>query len=152
MKTKQTLLIWTIAAVIISVTAFMMAITAAVPVNAQEATTTTTSEEPEAKEVTGTYVYIAQPGDSYSTMARKAAQTYGITSSTKLGPEQVVFAETNLTLEAGSPLLNEGQTVTIDKATVANWVEQAAKLSEEQIAAWQPYTVNVNFNTNNVGE
>jgi hypothetical protein len=43
------------------------------------------------------YSYVAQSGDSYSLMARKAVQTYGLTSQTNLSQAQIIFAETSRT-------------------------------------------------------
>lgn len=118
-----------------------------------EATTTqektTTTAQP-AKPTT--YDFVAKPGDSYTVMARKSVQTQANKDKLKLSNEQIVFAETNLTLLAGSPSLEVGQEVKIDRATVKSWVEKATKLTDEQKAAWTPYTVNVNFDTSNVGK
>src|SRR5690606_24093869 len=72
------------------------------------------------------YVYVAQPGDSYTKMARKAVQTYGIETDTEIGKAGVLFAETNLTSAANWPALSEGQTVTISKADVKEWFDKAA--------------------------
>lgn len=101
---------------------------------------------------TGNYSFVAQPGDSYSLMARKAVQIYGIETDTQIGGAGVLFAETNLTNSAGGPLLNEGQTVTISKASVKEWFDKAAKLSAEEKANWAYYIPFVDFNTNSVGE
>lgn len=98
------------------------------------------------------YEYVAQPGDSYSQMARKAVQTYGIETNTQIGAAGVVFAETNLTNLAGWPALNEGQTVTISRASVKEWFDRAANLTAEEKAGWDYYVPFINFNTNNVGE
>lgn len=98
------------------------------------------------------YTYVAQPGDSYSVLARKAIQTYGIDSKTDLSGAQIIFVETNLTQAAGSPLLNEGQSVAISKATVEEWVDKAKDLTDEQEAAWNVYVPYVDFDTRNNGE
>jgi hypothetical protein len=98
------------------------------------------------------YHYTAQPGDSYSLMARKAVQTYGIKTNTKLSPAQILFAENGLSADAGNIELNLGQTVDIKKSTVGSWIEKAKKLSTEQKALWAEFVPFVDFNTNNVGE
>lgn len=98
------------------------------------------------------YKYTAQPGDSYSLMARKAVQTYGINNKVNLSQAQIIYAETMLTQGAGSPELTEGQAVTIKEADVKSWVEKAEDLSDEDEAAWNEYTAGVDFNTDNVGE
>ncbi len=98
------------------------------------------------------YKYTAQPGDSYSEIARKAVQTYGFNKNVSLSNAQIVAAETFLTLEAGSPHLSVGQTVEISEASVKAAVEKAQALDQASLARWDKYTVNVDFNTNNVGE
>jgi hypothetical protein len=100
----------------------------------------------------GTYDYVAQSGDSYSLMARKAVQTYGVINNVNLSGAQIIFVETNLTLAAGSPVLNLGQQVSIDGNLVAEWIEKAQELTEGQQAEWQVYANVANFNTDNVGE
>ena len=83
------------------------------------------------------YKYIAQSGDTYTQLARKAIQTYGIADNVKLSPAQIIFAETSLALEAGSVELNEGSATTLKKETVKKWVEAAQKLSDADQALWQ---------------
>ncbi len=112
----------------------------------EEATVTTEETSSES------FDYVAQPGDSYSLMARKAIQTYGVNNSVNLSGAQIIFAETNMTIEAGSPVLTLGQTVSINESTVKQWIESAQELTEEQQAMWQPYANNANFNTNAVGQ
>lgn len=99
-----------------------------------------------------TYRYVAQPGDSYTKLARKAVQTFGLKFDVSLSRAQIVFAETNLTQAAGSPLLDLAEEVEIDEADVAEWVEAAQQLSEVEEAAWSTYVPFVDFNTDNVGE
>ncbi len=101
---------------------------------------------------TGSYSYVAQAGDSYSLMVRKAIQTYGIVNEVDLSLAQIIYAETNITLAASSPELTVGQNVTIDIAVVADWVEKAQALDESAEAAWQVYVPGADFNTNSVGE
>ena len=98
------------------------------------------------------YEYTAQKGDSYTLMARKAVQTYGITSNVNLSEGQIIFAETNLTKEAGSPRLAIDQKVEINQDTVKSWVDKAGQLNDTQKAAWSKYAQSANFNTNAVGQ
>lgn len=111
-----------------------------------------TSDSEAANTSNENYEYIAQPGDSYTKMARKAVQTYGIETDRQIGASGVLFAETNLTSLAGWPELNEGQTVTISKTSVQEWFDKAAKLTAEEKASWEYYVPFVDFNTNSVGE
>ena len=99
-----------------------------------------------------TYTYTAQPGDSYSLMARKAIQTYGITSKVNLSEAQIIFAETNLAQAAGSPILVQGQKVEIKESAVKEWVEKSEDLSQEKQSAWNVYAKYANFNTDGVGQ
>ena len=96
--------------------------------------------------------YVAQPGDSFSLMARKAIQTYGINNKVNLSEAQIIFAETNITQTAGSPVLAQGQKVEINESTVKDWVEKAKSLTAEQQTAWDVYAKQANFNTNKVGQ
>lgn len=97
------------------------------------------------------YNYEAQPGDTYSYMARKAVQTYGIKANVQLSLAQIMYAETNLTQQAGSPELSAGQKVTISEESVKQWVEKAKLLTASEAAAWDYYVQFVDFNTNHVG-
>jgi len=110
-----------------------------------EATTTDQTAE-------ATYNYVAQPGDSYSQIARKSVQTYGAIMKVDISQAQIIAAETFLTQEAGSPLLNLGQKVSIKEAKIEAAVKKAQALTEAQLKLWQLYTVNVNFNTDKVGQ
>jgi len=104
----------------------------------------------EAKTVT--YSYVAQPGDSYSLLARKAIQTYGLKNKVSLSQAKIIAAETHLTQAASSPFLNEGQKIEIKETDVQKAVEEVQKLTATQEAAWAIYTAGVDFNTNNVGQ
>lgn len=119
----------------------------------EEATTTEDEESVEAEDRSDvTYEYNAQPGDSYTLMARKATQTYGLKAEVSLSPAQIIYVETNLTQEAGSPLLDIGEEVQIAEADVIDWVEKAQELSDSEESAWSEYVSIVDFNTDNVGE
>ena len=98
------------------------------------------------------YSYAAQPGDSYTKMARKSVQTYGLKSKINLSPAAIIFAETNLTKAANSPALDEGQKVEIKESAIHDWVDKAQDLTDSQEAAWNYYVQFVNFNTDSVGE
>ncbi len=100
---------------------------------------------------TGVVTYTARSGDSYTVLARKAVQAYAAASQTEVSQAQVVAAETFLTVDAGSPFLNFGQKVTLDKGVVSKAVKKAQALSAAEIAAWQTYVPYVNFDTSNNG-
>lgn len=109
-------------------------------------------EQEAAQPTDASYQYVAQPGDSYTLMARKAVQTYGINNEVALSQLEILMAETNLTQEAGEPLLVVGQQVEISELAVAKWVENAQAMSDEQEADWERYLPGVDFNTDDVGE
>lgn len=126
-------------------------------VYAQGDTKDATSEQKDEKKTdtkksAATYKYVAQVGDSYSKIARKAVQTYGLKHDVKLSGAQIVFAETNLTRAAQSPILMAGEKVSVAESDVQSWVERAQKLNDAQKTAWNYYVQFVNFNTDNVGE
>lgn len=98
------------------------------------------------------YAYTAQPGDTYSQIARKAVQTYGIKTNTKLSPAQILYAENGLATDAGNIELNLGQSVEVKKSSVGAWIDKAKKLTADEKAAWAYYVPFVEFNTDNVGE
>lgn len=98
------------------------------------------------------YTFKAQPGDSYTKIARKAVQTYGIDNNVNLSSAGIVFAETSLTQHANSPELEVGQEVKISKDSVKKAAEEAGKLSDSQQKAWSKFAANVDFNTNSVGQ
>lgn len=135
-------------------TALGFAVLAPAVVRAHDETsaTKTSTAAKAAKPAEKSYSYVAQPGDSYSKIARKAIQTYGIKNKIKLSNAKVIAAETWLTQEAGSPHLDAGQHVDVVEAKVKTVVDKATKLSKTQEAAWNVYTSGVNFNTNAVGQ
>ena len=98
------------------------------------------------------YSYVAQPGDSYTKIARKAVQTFGISEKIDLSQAAIIFAETNLTKAAGSPALDVGEKVEIKVPTLNEWVDKAQDLTDAQEAAWNYYVQSVDFNTNDVGQ
>ncbi|MCA9348406.1 hypothetical protein KC867_03285 [Candidatus Saccharibacteria bacterium] len=110
------------------------------------------SEETVSETSTSPYSYTAQQGDSYTKIARKAVQTYGINNDVQLSGGQIIAAETFITQEASSPAINTGDSVVISEDSVKNAVESAENLDEAAQARWEKYTKHVNFNTDNVGE
>ena len=102
----------------------------------------------QAAAISSSYTYTAKPGDSYSVLARKAVQTYGLKNHIALSGAQIIAAEAFLTTQAGSPELNEGQQVAIAINSVQSAVASAQKLSPDEQALWDTYTQDVEFNTN----
>lgn len=98
------------------------------------------------------YNYTAQPGDSYSVLARKAVQTYGLVNDVRLSLAEILAAEAKLTLDANQPYLNEGQAVAINQADVKAAMDHAQGLSDEEEAVWATYVPYVDFDTRKHGE
>lgn len=98
------------------------------------------------------YTYVAQPGDSYSVLARKAVQTYGIVNDVRMSQAEIIAAETSLTIKAGSPLLLEGKAVQFNAANIQSAVEEAQAMSDTEESQWQAYVPFVDFNTDSNGE
>lgn len=111
-----------------------------------------TEKKEEAKPTIVSYKYVAQAGDSYTLMARKAIQTYGIKNKVTLSKAKIIAAETWITQAAGSPYLDLNQSVELKESTVKDTIERAQKLSPSEEAAWATYVAGVDFNTNSVGE
>lgn len=112
----------------------------------------TTANDTKNQKTTNFYEYTAQKNDSYTKIARKAIQTYGIINKVDISQAGIVFAETNLTIANGSPLLNLGQKVKINESQIKDWVQKAKNLNESEKKAWQTYVKYVDFNTDKVGE
>lgn len=115
-----------------------------------QATTSSKDSKKDADHIT--YSYMAQANDSYSVIARKAIQTYGIKNKVKLSKAKILAAETWLTQDAKSPILNLGEKVQIDETKVKEAVDKSTKLSAAAESAWNVYAVGVDFNTNAVGQ
>lgn len=118
----------------------------------QEQAQSENNDEDEQESATATeYKYTAQAGDSYTEIARKAVQAYNTAKQANITEAAIVFAETNLTQAAGSPLLEIGQAVEIKETDLVAIVERAKNLTAAQAAAWSKYVRFVNFNTDKVG-
>lgn len=103
-------------------------------------------------ESTSPYSYVAQPGDSYTKIARKAVQTYGINNNVNLSQAQIIAAETFLTRDANSPSLKVGESVVLSEDAVKDASNKAKDLSEDAQSLWQKYVQYANFNTDKVGQ
>lgn len=110
------------------------------------------AEEKATEEEKASYSFVAQSGDSWTKLARKAVQTFGIRNDVALSEAQIVAAETFLTSDAGFPDLNLGQEVELSPELVKAAVEKAQALDEAAVARWQKYVPYVDFNTDHVGQ
>lgn len=98
------------------------------------------------------YIYKAQKGDSYSQIARKAVQSYGIENKVNITQAGIVFAETQITKDAKAELLEVGQEVKISKSDVKKQIEAAKKLTKAQQKSWGYYVQFVDFKTDHIGQ
>jgi hypothetical protein len=121
------------------------------PKKALAATTTKSTTAKTTVVAKDPYAYTARSGDSYSVLARKAVQTYGIREKVNLTQAQIIAAETFLTSDAGFPALNLAQSVTFDKTVVKAAIVKAQALSATSLALWQTYVKYVDFDTRDNG-
>ncbi len=91
-------------------------------------------------ETEANYVYTAQPGDSYTELARASIIRYDLdTEDVDLNAAQVTAAETWVTQAAGSPQIYVGQEVLVSKDSVQKYADQAASLDDSAKGRWQVY-------------
>lgn len=87
----------------------------------------------------GDYTAQAEKGDSYTIIARRAIQQVVEQRQTQLSDAQKLAAETFLASNAGFPLLEVGQTVTILTTDIVSAIERASALSQDQQNVWLAY-------------
>lgn len=110
------------------------------------------TEQKSDKKAEKTYTYVAQLGDTYTQLVRKAVQTYGIINNKELGKARIVAIETKAADEASWPELAVGQKVSFTEAQIKSWVDGAMKLSKADVAAWRTYVPYIDFDTRSIGE
>lgn len=111
-----------------------------------------TDQQQTEEQTASPYRFTAQRGDSYTKIARKSVQIYGITNNVDLSQAQIVAAETFLTSEAGFPSIDAGEAVELSADAVKSAVEKAQGLDDAAKALWEKYVPFVDFDTNSVGE
>lgn len=86
---------------------------------------------------TNSYAYTAVAGDSYTLFARNAVQEYAQAHNINLTSAQALQAEITLANNAGSPLLDIGQRVTIEQSAVASalGVESSVATTDDTTAS-----------------
>lgn len=80
-------------------------------------------------EATSTYSYTAVSGSTYTGFAREAINAYATKNGLTLSAPATLSAEVALANNAGSPLLEVGQVVTISLADVKNALSEAGIVS-----------------------
>jgi hypothetical protein len=91
------------------------------------------------------YSYTAQPGDSYTLLARDTIKQHTSKQNITLSPEQAVAAETFVVEAAGAPSLEVGQKVIIANEAIVLAVTEVQKLTAEEQANWSAYSAVIKF-------
>jgi hypothetical protein len=91
------------------------------------------------------YAYTTVDSDSYTVLARRSVQAYGTANNVPLSPAQIIAAESFLTEQAGQPLLEVGQQISLKNTDVKAAIERARSLSADELAAWETYVPYVVF-------
>lgn len=102
-------------------------------------TESTQPQAPQASAATKDCSAVVNAGDSYTLHARQCITTYLQAHNISLTPAQRAAAESQVTTQAGSPLLEVSQTVTIANATMQQAITSAQQLSAHDQAIWQTY-------------
>jgi flagellum-specific peptidoglycan hydrolase FlgJ len=100
----------------------------------------TESESQPARNDDNSYEITAVRGDNQTTLVRKIVSDYADANDIELSAEQALFAET--TLVQGLPksdLIFVGETIRLSDEQLKLTFDQAAELTESQIAAWGQY-------------
>ncbi|GIW57505.1 MAG: hypothetical protein KatS3mg083_450 [Candidatus Dojkabacteria bacterium] len=91
------------------------------------------------------YVYVAENGDSLHWLVRKAILNYLKIQNIQIDDEQKIFAETNIVRVIGPRHLMIGETVSISRELVAEWVTKSRDLTPAEKDAWRPYSLLVDY-------
>lgn len=99
----------------------------------------TPEETPADQQSSDTMTLTAGPGQSYTTLARQALDTYRAVADTHidLDAAQILFIVTTLAQRYATTPLIAGQEVLFSFSDMATLVQQAQNLSPSQHTAWQ---------------
>ena len=100
-----------------------------------EKTSEKTTDTSAAKETGDTFAYTASAGSSYTLFAREAVSSVVANQQLQASTVQTLQAEVELTNNAGSPLLDVGQAVTISRADVIAALQHAGVKIDAQNAS-----------------
>ena len=105
-------------------------------------------------QILGVYLLVVATASvfAFSNQADAAQNKSEVKNKKDIGKARIVAIETKLTESAGWPLLEIGQKVKLEEDTIAKAIENAMKLNDKDLLAWQTYVPFVDFYTNNVGE
>jgi len=109
----------------------------------------TKEEQPETKVTPqDSYVYTSKKGDSYTVLARDAIAQYAQAKKISTTAKQLLRAEVELANDAGAPLLEIGQSVSITKDAVAQALQTAGAVAATS-ATEQKQTIAPTADTSN---
>lgn len=113
--------------------------------NADEVESAPTEDE-QSSESDAAFEYTAEECDTLTHMVRQSLILFDeANDDVSLSHEQIIYAETNAVAEIGPRYLDIGEMVSIDSNVIEKFAKSSQGLSADQIAAWTPYTSNVNF-------
>jgi hypothetical protein len=93
------------------------------------------------------YEFVTPANCSLSLLTRRALQLYDeANDQVTLSQASAMFAETNIVNHLGGRQLEVGENVKIDKALLEEYAEKSKQLTPDQIAAWQYYADQADFN------
>jgi len=108
------------------------------------------NSEEEAK-TTPVFEYVAVECDTLTHLVRRSVILFDeANDDISLSQEAIIYAETNIVRTIGPRLLAVGENVSIDSSLVEMYAESGGDLTEAQVAAWKPFTANVNFDTERI--
>lgn len=91
------------------------------------------------------YRFTTPRGGSLSLMVRRSLQLYSDSRDTELSSAAAIYCETRIVNEMGGRLLEVGEEVTIPFSQLQSCIDDSKSLSDDQIAAWQRYADQANF-------
>lgn len=93
------------------------------------------------------YEFVTPNGCSLSLLTRRALQIYDQQKDDiSLNPAAAMYAETNIVQRLGSRLLEVNERVSIERSILEEYVNRSKELSTAQLAAWQDYADQADFN------
>lgn len=97
------------------------------------------------------YAFTTPVSCSLSLLTRRALQLYDENAEDiALSPAQAMFTETNVVKQMGDRWLEVGEKVTIQRSLIDNYAKQSQSLTPEQVAAWQYYANQADFNVSDI--
>ena len=108
--------------------------------------------EESAPQLPSTYIFEVRAGDSYTTIVRAAVTRYSADAGISLSPAQRVMVETVLVQAAGAPEVEVGQRIILSADDIATVIDDAQDLSDDELAAWQVFADQVDFDADDAPE